>query len=188
MDELKSQSTGHLHPGPTEPSAWVLRFAGRVPPGGAVLDVACGAGRHTRLFLKRGHPVSAVDIDLSGIADIAGDPGLEALEADLEDGRPFPLEGRQFAGVVVTNYLHRPLMPALVAAVAPGGVLIYATFARGNERFGKPRNPAHLATPGELLDAVRGRLRVVAYEDLIVDAPRKAAVQRLCAVNEGDGS
>ncbi len=192
MDELKSQSTGHLHPGPAEPSAWVLRFAGRVPPGGAVLDVACGAGRHTRLFLARGHPVTAVDIDLSGLADIAGEPGLEALEADLEadleDGRPSPLEGRHFAGVVVANYLHRPLTPALVAAVAPGGVLIYATFARGNERFGKPRNPDHLAMPGELLDAVRGRLRVVAYEDLIVDAPRKAARQRLCAVNEGEGS
>ncbi len=188
MDKLKSQGTGHLHPGPTEPLAWVLRFAGRVAPGGAVLDVACGAGRHTRLFLKRGHPVTAVDIDISGIADITGDPGLEALAADLEDGRPFPLEGRQFAGVVVTNYLHRPLLPALVAAVAPGGVLIYATFARGNERFGKPRNPDHLAKPGELLDAVRGRLRVVAYEDLIVETPRPAARQHLCAVHEGEGA
>ena len=173
------------HHGPHEPSAWVLRFAPLVPAGGSVLDLACGAGRHTRLFLERGHPVTAVDIDLSGIADVIGRSGLEALEADLEDGRPFPFSGRSFAGVVITNYLYRPLFPALIAAVAPGGVLIYETFARGNERFGRPRNPDHLVKPGELLEAVRGKLRVVAYEDLIVERPRPAAIQRICAVNEG---
>jgi SAM-dependent methyltransferase len=156
-----------------------------------VLDLACGRGRHTRLFLARGHPVTAIDRDLSGIADLAGAPGgapgLEALEADLEDGGPFPLAGRRFAGVVVTNYRYPPLFPALVAAVAPGGVLIYETFARGNEHFGRPRNPDHLAKPGELLEAVRGKLRVVAYEDLIDQTPKPAARQRLCAVNEGAG-
>lgn len=173
------------HVGPAEPSAWVVRFAGWVPAGGRVLDLACGAGRHTRFFLGRGHPVLAVDRDLSGIADLIGRAHLEAVQADLEAGRPFPAAGRRFAGVVVTNYLYRPLLPALVAAVAPGGVLIYETFAKGNERFGKPRNPDHLLDAGELLEAVRGRLRVVAYEDLIVERPRPAAVQRLCAVNEG---
>ena len=166
----------------------MLRFAGRVPDGGPVLDLACGGGRHTRLFLARGHPVTAIDRDLSGIAELTGAPGgapgLEMLEVDLEDGGPFPLAGRRFAGVVVTNYLYRPLFPALVAAVAPGGVLIYETFARGNERFGRPRNPDHLAKPGELLEAVRGKLRVVAYEDLIEQTPKPAARQRLCAVNE----
>jgi SAM-dependent methyltransferase len=166
----------------------VLRFAPRVPKGGAVLDLACGGGRHSRLFLGRGHPVTAIDRDLSGVADIidapGGAPGLEALEADLEDGRPFPLAGRRFAGVIVTNYLYRPLFPALIAAVAPGGVLIYETFARGNEKFGRPRNPEHLAKPGELLEAVRGKLRVVAYEDLIDESPKPAARQRICAVNE----
>jgi SAM-dependent methyltransferase len=172
------------HRGPSEPSPWVLRFAARVPSGGPVLDLACGLGRHVRLFLARGHPVSAVDIDLSGIADMMDHPQLETLEADLEDGRPFPFAGRRFAGVVVTNYLYRPLIPALVAAVAPGGVLIYETFARGNERFGRPRNPAHLVKPGELLEAVRGKLRVLAYEDLVVDDPRPAAIQRICALNE----
>ncbi len=172
---------------PQAPSPWVLRFAGRVPDDGPVLDLACGKGRHTRLFLARGHPVTAVDRDLSGIADLAGAPGLEALEVDLEDGRPFALAGRRFAGVVVTNYLYPPLFPALVGAVAPGGVLIYETFARGNERFGRPRNPDHLAKPGELLEAVRGQLRVVAYEDLIDRAPKPAARQRLCAVNEAGG-
>jgi SAM-dependent methyltransferase len=163
----------------------VLRFAGRVPEAGPVLDLACGGGRHTRLFLARGHPVTAIDRDLSGIADLAGAPGLETIEVDLEDGGPFPLAGRRFAGIVVTNYLYRPLLPALVAAVAPGGVLIYETYARGNENFGRPRNPDHLTKPGELLEAVRGRLRVVAYEDLIDQAPKTAARQRLCAANEG---
>ena len=157
-----------------------------------MLDLACGLGRHTRLFLGRGHPVTAVDRDISGIADImsspggspGGPPGLEAIEIDLEDGSPFPLAGRRFAGVVVTNYLYRPHLPALVAAVATGGVLIYETFARGNERFGRPRNPDHLAEPGELLEAVQGRLRIIAYEDLIDEAPKPAARQRICAVNE----
>jgi SAM-dependent methyltransferase len=163
----------------------VLRFAGRVPEAAPVLDLACGGGRHARLFLARGHPVTAIDRDLSGISDIMGAPGLEPLEIDLEDGRPFPLTGRRFAGVIVTNYLYRPLLPALVAAVAPGGVLIYETFARGNEKFGRPRNPDHLTQPGELLEAVRGKLRVVAYEDTVDKLPKPAARQRICAVNEG---
>lgn len=163
------------------PSPWVTRFAPWVPPGGAVLDVACGGGRHTRLFHARGHPVTAIDRDLSGVGGLAGGAGIRLVEADLEDGRPFPLGGETFAGVVVTNYLHRPLLPALVAAVAPGGVLIHETFARGNERFGRPSNPAFLLAPGELLEAVRGTLRVRAYEDLTVDDPKPAAVQRICA-------
>ena len=163
------------------PSAWVARFAEAVPAGGLVLDLACGGGRHTRLFLDRGHPVLAVDRDLSGLADLGDHATLERLEVDLEDGRPFPLADRRFAGVVVTNYLFRPLLAPLVAAVEPGGVLIYETFARGNERFGRPSNPDFLLEPGELLEAVRGRLRVLAYEDLIVERPKPAAVQRICA-------
>lgn len=165
-----------------EPSAWVVRWAGLVPPGGAVLDLACGGGRHTRLFLDRGHPVTAIDIDVSGIADLRGQRKLQVLQVDLEDGRPFPLAGTAFSGVIVTNYLHRPLLADLVAAVAPGGVLLYETFARGQERFGLPTNPDFLLEPGELLEAVRGRLRVVGYEDLVLDQPRPAAVQRICAV------
>lgn len=166
-----------------EPSPWVVRFLSLVP-GGPVLDVASGSGRHARLFLERGHDVVAVDADLSGIADLLEHPRLEAVRADLEDGRPFPMAGRSFACVVVTNYLYRPIMSALVGAVMPQGVFIYETFAKGNERFGKPRNPAHLLEPGELLEAVRGRLRVLAYEDLIVTEPRPAAIQRICAIND----
>lgn len=164
------------------PSTWVTRFAPCVPAGGTVLDVACGAGRHTRLFLQRGHRVVAVDRDTSRLADLAGDARLQIVEADLEDGGPFPLSGRRFHGVVVTSYLHRPLLGDLVSAVAPGGALVYETFARGQERLGRPTNPDFLLRPGELLEAVRGRLRVVAYEDLTVDRPPPARMQRICAV------
>lgn len=169
------------------PSEWVVRFAPLVAPGSAVLDIAAGAGRHTRFFLERGHRVVAVDVDPSGLLDLTGHPGLELVEADLESG-PWPFGERTFGAVVVANYLHRPLLVHLVAAVDMNGVLIYETFARGNERFGSPRNPDHLLEPAELLDAVRGRLRVVAYEDTIVDTPRRAALQRICAVKGPGGS
>jgi SAM-dependent methyltransferase len=167
-----------------DPSPWVVRFASLVSAGGDVLDIACGAGRHTRLFLARGHPVVSVDRDISGVTDLADHSLLETIEADLEDGAPFPLTSRRFAGVVVTNYLYRPLLPALVSAVDGSGVLIYETFAVGQERFGQPRNPDFLLRPGELLDVVRGHLRVVAYEDLVVGEPVPAAVQRICAIGQ----
>jgi len=168
----------------TPPSPWIVAHAALVPEGTAVLDVACGSGRHSRFFLARGHPVVAVDRDLTGVADLRDASGYELVEADLEAGAAPPFTGRTFGGVVVTNYLHRPLLPALVAAVAPGGALLYETFARGNERFGHPTNPDFLLEPGELLDAVRGELRVVAYEDVIVAVPRPAAVQRIAAVRQ----
>jgi SAM-dependent methyltransferase len=164
------------------PSPWVARFAALIPPGGTVLDLACGGGRHVRFLTDRGHPVIALDRDISKLGALKDAAGVEALEADLENGGPWPLAGRRFAGVVVANYLHRPLFPAIVAAVAAGGVLIYETFAAGNERFGRPSSPDFLLRPGELLDAVRGTLRVVAYEDGIVDTPRRAAIQRVCAI------
>jgi SAM-dependent methyltransferase len=163
------------------PSAWVQRWAGWIRPGGAVLDVACGAGRHARLLARLGFEVDAVDRDAAPFADPP--PGVTLLAADLESG-PWPYAGRRFDAIVVTHYLHRPLLPTLVGSLEPGGLLIYETFARGNERFGKPSNPDFLLAPGELLEAVRGRLRVVAFEDLVVDEPRPAAVQRLCARQE----
>ena len=150
-------------------------------PGGAVLDVACGAGRHARLLARLGFEVDAVDREPRLFIDPP--PGVRLLGADLEGG-PWPYAGRRFDAIVVTNYLHRPLLPTLAASLEPGGLLVYETFARGNERFGKPSNPAFLLAPGELLEAVRGRLRVIAFEDLVVDVPRPAAVQRLCARQE----
>ena len=166
----------------TAPSAWVMRWADRVPAGGRVLDVACGSGRHARYFAGRGHPVEAVDRDATLLGALASVGGVHARHADLESG-DWPYAGERFAGIVVANYLHRPLLPRLLATVAPGGILIYETFAAGNERYGRPSNPAFLLEPGELLELCRGRLRVVAYEDLIVTDPRPAAVQRICAVN-----
>jgi SAM-dependent methyltransferase len=164
------------------PSAWVVRWADRIPAGGEVLDLACGTGRHARYLAGRGHPVEAVDRDPAMLAGLADVPGIAPRCADLERG-PWPFEGRQFAGIVVANYLHRPLFSPLLQALAPEGVLIYETFAVGNERYGKPSNPAFLLKPGELLEVVRGRLRVIAYESLEVSNPRPAAVQRICAVH-----
>ena len=148
-----------------------------------MLDLAAGSGRHGRLFLAAGNPVTFVDRDISALADLDGVPGACLLAADLEDGGAFPLAGRLFGGVVVTNYLHRPLLAGLVAAVAPAGVLLYETFAEGNEALGgRVRNPDFLLRHGELLEAVRGHLRVVAYEDVVEPGSPPAAVQRICAV------
>ena len=165
------------------PSDWVRRFAPLVRPGGCVLDLACGSGRHTRLFLALGHPVTAVDRAPERLAELGAVPGAELVEADLEAG-PWPFAERTFAAVVITNYLFRPLFPALLADLEPGGVLIYETFAHGNARFGRPANPDHLLAPGELLECVRGRLHVVAYEHGIVEAPRRAALERIAAINQ----
>ncbi|MGM0561852.1 MAG: class I SAM-dependent methyltransferase [Pseudomonadota bacterium] len=174
------------HCNPDQPaSAWVCRFASLAPEGRPVLDVAAGAGRHTRYFLGRGHPVIAVDRDVRALRDLEDKPGLSIVEADLEQDAPPPFAGRGFGVVVVTNYLHRPLLPALLEAVEPGGLLIYETFAKGNERFGKPSSPDHLLNHGELLQAFAGHLRILAYEDLEFEQPRPACIQRIVARREG---
>jgi SAM-dependent methyltransferase len=160
------------------PSAWVQRWMTLIRPGGEVLDVAAGTGRHARLFARMGFEVEAVDRDASLFIDPP--EGVHVLQADLEAGA-WPYSGRRFDAVVVTNYLHRPLLPTLADSLEPGGLLIYETFARGNEKFGKPSNPAFLLAPGELLEAVRGKLRVLAFEDVVVSEPRPAAIQRLAA-------
>ena len=165
-------------------SAWVLRFAPLVASNGTVLDVATGTGRHARCFLDQGHRVVAVDRYNAGIVDLLGRDDFEFVDADLENGGPWPLGDRRFASVIVTNYLHRPLFPALIDALAPGGILIYETFASGNERFGRPSNPDFLLRPGELLAAVEDRLQVIDYEHGEIAEPRPAVVQRIAAVND----
>jgi SAM-dependent methyltransferase len=163
-----------------EPSAWVVRFAPLIASQGRVLDVACGSGRHARLLAALGHAVEAVDRDAHALAQLLGVAGVHTTCSDIE-ARPWPFPDVRFAAVVVTNYLHRPLLPTLLASLAPGGVLLYETFAAGNERYGRPSNPQFLLQPGELL-RLCARLRVVAYEDLRVEVPRVALVQRICAI------
>lgn len=154
-------------------------------PAGTVLDLACGGGRHARLLAALGHPVLAVDRDPAALA-AAGGPGITTLQFDLEDPEArhhpdWPLRTGRFGGIVVSNYLHRPLMPALLDSLSPGGVLIYETFAAGNARFGKPSNPDFLLAPGELLHRFNGTaFRVIAYEDGYQRRPRPAMVQRIC--------
>ena len=175
------QVFGMLQHGIGRPSRWVERWAALIQPGGRVLDVACGAGRHARWLAARGHAVDAVDGDAAAIASLADVPGVHPLCADIENSS-WPYKAGVYAAVIVTNYLHRPLFPELLRALAGGGVLIYETFAIGNERYGRPSNPHFLLQPGELLDVVRGQLRVVAYEDIYSDDPKPALLQRICAV------
>jgi SAM-dependent methyltransferase len=181
-------TSGALTHGLGEPSPWVRQWAHLVAPGGAVLDVASGAGRHARFFASRGHPVTAIDRDAGALELLRDVPLVTPLVADLE-GAPWPLsDAAAFAAVIVTNYLHRPLFPQLLRALAPGGVLVYETFAQGNESVGKPSNPAFLLAPGELLERVRGQLRVLAYQDGFLAEPRPAYVQRICAIREAQPS
>ncbi len=159
-------------------SPWIATWASLVPASATVLDIAAGKGRHTRFFAARGHAVTAVDRDVSGLT--AAD-NIEIIAADLEDGSAWPLAGRKFGAVVATNYLHRPLFPMLLDSVGPGGVLLYETFMIGNERFGKPSRPEFLLNDGELLDIVRDRFSVIAYEARMISEPKMAMVQRIAA-------
>jgi SAM-dependent methyltransferase len=162
------------------PSEWVVRWSSLVPAGATVLDVACGSGRHLRWFAERGARVIGVDRNAEALAGLQGLGVL--VVADIENG-PWPFAGRVFDAVVVTHYLWRALLPTLVCSVAEGGLLIYETFAVGQETIGRPSNPDFLLRPGELLDAVRPDLRVLGYEDLFLDAPPRF-VQRIAARRE----
>ena len=155
-----------------------MRFAPLVIAGGAVLDLACGGGRHGLLFLGRGHPVCFLDRNIDGIGDLKTELKAELIAADIETG-PWPLAGRGFEAIVVTNYLWRPLTAQLLAALRPGGVLIYETFMRGNERFGKPSNPDFLLKPHELLDWCSSGFDIRAFEQ---GEEGNAVRQRICAV------
>lgn len=161
------------------PSLWIVRFAAQLAAGARVLDVACGHGRHARWLAQRGCRVTAVDIDAACGASLADVPAVSFVQADLE-GAPWPFGGQTFDAVIVVHYLHRPLLPLLEAALAPGGLLLYETFAAGNGRFGRPRNPDFLLQPRELLQAFAA-LRVLAFEDGLQTAPAAAMVQRLAA-------
>jgi len=167
------------------PSPWVLRWMPLIRPGGTVLDLACGSGRHFRCLAAQGFAVTGVDRDRVAVDALAASG--EVIVADLEAG-PWPLPGRRFDAVVVTNYLWRPLWPRILDAVQQGGRLLYETFAQGQETVGRPARPEFLLAPGELLTvAAQGGLRVLAYEDGFLPAPERF-VQRLVAVRERDGT
>ena len=174
-------ATAHIDMRKLPPSPWVERFVALTPIGEA-LDLACGSGRHTRLLAARGHAVVALDRNPEALAGVRAN-NVTAMEYDLEaEGAPWPFEAGRFAAIVVTNYLHRPLFAHLAASLRPDGILIYETFAQGNEAYGKPSNPNFLLAPGELLGlAQNGGLQVLAYEDGHVERPHAAQVQRLCA-------
>jgi SAM-dependent methyltransferase len=167
--------------GPQAASEWVAHFVIGVRAGGRILDVACGAGRHARLALARGYRVVGLDRNLIGVADLLSHPNTEWIATDLESGAPFPLRGRTFDGVIVTNYLWRPILPDIVACVGSEGLLLYETFALGQERCGRPSNPEFLLRPGELIEAVQGRLTPIVYEHATLSAPPRV-VARIAAV------
>jgi SAM-dependent methyltransferase len=167
------------------PSPWVRRWAALIRPGGRVLDVACGHGRHLRYLSSLGFSVVGVDRDEEALRALGEIGGVEVRVSDIESGS-WPFAPGEFDGVVVTNYLHRQLFPDLVGALRPGGVLIYETFALGNERYGRPSNPAFLLRPDELLHSLK-LLAVVAFEQGLVSAPKQAVIQRVCAVRGGKG-
>jgi SAM-dependent methyltransferase len=167
-------------------SPWVKRFAALIRKGGTVLDLACGSGRHARFLADLGYQVEAVDRNADALAGLSCDrPQVVTRVADLEGG-PWPYYGCAFDAIVVTNYLYRPLLPLLLNALDVDGVLIYETFMLGNERFGKPSNPAFLLRPGELLEVARRHLNVVAFEQGEVAMPRPMKIQRLCATRRLD--
>ena len=173
--------SGHAHDD-TRPSPWIVRFSSLIGDGARVLDLASGRGRHARWLAARGMHAVAVDRDADALASLAGVPRVSTRVADLEAGA-WPLAGERFDAVVVTNYLHRPTFDPMLDALADDGVLLYETFAAGNEAFGRPSNPAFLLQPGELYERTKDRLVVVAFEQgHVAGDGRDAVVQRLAAV------
>jgi len=172
----------------SEPSQWVVRFTPLIKAGGSVLDLACGAGRHSRHLLEQGYKMVALDRSIDAVADLSDNPDCDIISADLETDeavfeKPGDLAGRRFDGIIVVNYLHRPLFNYFINALTPGGVFIYETFARGNEAFTRPRNPDHLLKSGELLHFSQGKLDVIAYEHGIIEkGPLPGVIQRICAI------
>lgn len=161
-------------------SDWIERFAGLVSEDSRVLDVACGRGRHALFLAERGCRVDAVDRDPACVSAFVDHPAVRFRAADIEIG-PWPYAGQLFDLIVVTDYLHRPLLPILRDGLADGGLLLIETFAAGQEKFGRPTNPDFLLRRGELLDVCRPTLSVIAFEDTVVHRPDPARVQRIAA-------
>lgn len=172
--------TPHTHQRISPPSSWVKRFAPLIPDG-PVLDLACGGGRHGRHLRSLGHDVTFVDRDVAKVSDLASDPGATVRQYDLEGGAPWPFTEAVFSGIIVVNYLHRPLFPHLMRSLKSGGVLIYRTFARGNEEYGKPRNPDFLLNEDELAETFGAAMDIVEFEQGFKADPDRI-VQGICAI------
>jgi SAM-dependent methyltransferase len=173
-----------LRPQDTElspPSAWVIKWLPFIRRGGRVLDYASGSGRHARLACEAGHDVLAVDRDSRALSSMQS-TGIDTWPVDLEHGR-LPFGAERFEAIICTNYLFRPRLDLMASWLAPGGLLIYETFARGNARYGRPANPDFLLQPGELAGlAWRCGLHLLAFEDGYVATPRPARLQRMVAL------
>lgn len=176
------------------PSDWIVRWLDTlVPrPGTTVLDLACGRGRHALALAARGARVTAVDRDAEALDElrvrgqVSNNQDLTPIDcvcADLEGDGPWPLVGRAFDAVVVTNYLWRPRFDEVTDLVSPGGWLCYETFAAGHEALGRPSRPEFLLRPGELLERLAHGWRIRAYEDLRLEDPPRL-VQRILARKE----
>ncbi len=168
------------------PSRWVIRWSSLLKPGTKILDLACGRGRNSLFLASLGHNVVAVDRDATKLSDIPDRPEITTLCEDLESG-VWPLVGWKFGGIIVTNYLYRPMLPDLIKNLESGGILIYETFAQGNQVFGRPSNPDYLLFPYELLDMLRDKLHIIGFEQGRVDLPSSAILQRVCATLASDG-
>ncbi len=164
---------------PPVPSPWIARFAPLIPAGGDVLDLACGGGRHARLLTSLGYTVEAVDKDAAALTQVAGSASITTRQADLEGG-PWPYYGRAFHGIIVSRYLWRLLFPQIFNCIEEGGILIYETFMEGQQRYGKPSNPAHLLRPGELIELTHKRFTVIAFEQGVFDGDQPHVMQRIC--------
>ena len=165
-----------------QPSSWLVRHLKHIPRGGNVLDLACGTGRHTRHLLVEGFKVTAVDLDISGISDLESRDDCRILSTNLEDGSPWPFD-ELFEGIVVTNYLHRPLFGNITKSLSANGVLIYETYMVGNEQYGKPSNPDFLLKIDELRDVFGEPLNIISFNQGYVADPKPAMTQQICASN-----
>ncbi len=179
---MKNNQSHSISQEPGSPEPWVIQFSSLIPQG-KILDLACGRGRHGRYFLNLGYSVTFIDKDLSGVVDLESHPSATLVEYDLENNTPFPFEAGEFSGVIITNYLHRPLFPDLLKALNLGAVLIYKTFSQGNEQFGKPSNPDFLLQQDELLRVFGQELKVIDFVQQKEANPDRMT-QAICAIRE----
>ena len=162
-------------------SGWVRRYYRQFPKNGFILDLAGGTGRHARFLSQKGFKLLLVDNQISKAKDLQNVEGIKLVEYDLEAGNSLPFPASSFQGIVVTNYLYRPIFPQLLCLLDVGGILIYETFAVGHEKYGRPKNPNYLLNSGELINLVSPQMRVIAYEERLITRPTKAYVQRIVA-------